>query len=144
MDKTKQIKEYQNGDLAIVWEASKCIHAGVCVQRLPQVYDPNKRPWINPEAASIQDLKDQIDQCPSGALSYYIKNQSFLKKPKQMEKTKANIKPNGPIILQGQFTITHADGRIEEIEKMAALCRCGASKNKPYCDGAHASAGFKG
>lgn len=61
-----------------------------------------------------------------------------------MEKIKAVVKPNGPVIIQGDFTITHADGRVEEIEKMAAICRCGASKNKPFCDGTHVKIGFKG
>lgn len=54
------------------------------------------------------------------------------------------IKPNGPAILKGSFTLTHADGTVEEIEKMAAICRCGASSKKPFCDGSHASSGFKG
>ena len=138
------IKEYQKGDLQIVWEPKKCIHAAICVERLPKVYQPNQKPWIDPEAASIEELKNQIDLCPSGALSYYIKNENHTEKIKQMEKINAVVKPNGPMIIQGDFTITHADGRVEEIEKMAAICRCGASGKKPFCDGAHARVGFKG
>ncbi|WP_057936720.1 (4Fe-4S)-binding protein [Algoriphagus resistens] len=64
------IKEYQKDDLTIVWNAKKCIHAGVCVKMLPKVYEPKTKPWIKPENASKQELKSQIANCPSGALSY--------------------------------------------------------------------------
>lgn len=136
-------KEYQKDDFTIVWKAGKCIHAAECVKRLPDVYDPNGKPWIKPENASIEDLKEQINACPSGALSYYFKNELQTQKTTQME-TKVTMKPNGPIIMQGNFTITHSDGKVEEVEKMAALCRCGASSKKPFCDGAHAKVDFEG
>lgn len=64
------IKEYSNGELTIVWEPKKCIHAGVCVRTLPQVYNPKEKPWIKIENASTDQLKSQIEKCPSGALSY--------------------------------------------------------------------------
>ncbi len=65
-------KEYSNGDLTVVWQASKCQHAGVCVNMLPNVYHPREKPWIKPENASTEELKAQINQCPSGALTYYM------------------------------------------------------------------------
>ncbi|WP_299221931.1 (4Fe-4S)-binding protein [uncultured Aquimarina sp.] len=65
-------KEYTNGELTIVWKPGKCIHAGVCVKTLPEVYQPNEKPWIRPEKAATEALKSQIDACPSGALSYYM------------------------------------------------------------------------
>jgi uncharacterized Fe-S cluster protein YjdI len=64
------IKEYSNGDITIIWQPAKCIHAGVCVKKLPKVYHPQERPWILPENATTEELIDQINQCPSGALSY--------------------------------------------------------------------------
>ncbi|MEO1484994.1 MAG: (4Fe-4S)-binding protein [Bacteroidota bacterium] len=63
-------KEYPKGDFTIVWKPEICIHAGECVKRLPEVYNPRERPWIKPENASVEDLKKQIDACPSAALSY--------------------------------------------------------------------------
>lgn len=142
MEKKNNIKEYQKGDFIIEWEAKKCIHSGICVQKLPKVYKPNEKPWINAESASVEELKAQIDLCPSGALSYYIKGQK--EKKVNAPATQVMIKPNGPAILKGSFTITHANGSVEEIEKMAAICRCGASSKKPFCDGSHATIGFKG
>ncbi|NDW08133.1 (4Fe-4S)-binding protein [Dysgonomonas sp. 520] len=67
----KKIK-YSNGELTIVWQPAVCIHSGVCVRALPLVYRPNERPWIKIENATTQELMSQIDQCPSGALSYRL------------------------------------------------------------------------
>jgi len=66
----EKVKAYPKGDFTVIWKPKKCIHAGECVKRLPQVYNPKARPWITPENASIEALKTQIDACPSGALSY--------------------------------------------------------------------------
>lgn len=66
MDKHK----YINGDLTVIWQPQKCIHSAVCVKMLPKVYNPKERPWIKAENATVEELKDQIDHCPSGALSY--------------------------------------------------------------------------
>jgi uncharacterized Fe-S cluster protein YjdI len=65
-----KVHEYSNGELTIVWQPDKCIHAGVCVKTLPGVYKPGERPWITMENATTAQLKAQIDRCPSGALSY--------------------------------------------------------------------------
>tara|TARA_B110000091_G_C13590696_1_gene380497 strand:- start:388 stop:612 length:225 start_codon:yes stop_codon:yes gene_type:complete len=66
--------KYKNEDITIQWDQSKCIHAGVCVRSLPNVYNPKERPWIKIENASSEELKAQIDKCPSGALSYTLNN----------------------------------------------------------------------
>ena len=64
------IKEYHKDNLTIIWKPQKCIHAGVCVKTLPEVYAPKATPWITPEKSTVEALKRQIDACPSGALSY--------------------------------------------------------------------------
>lgn len=69
------IHKYTNGDITVLWEPKKCIHAGICVKKLPQVYDPKAKPWIKAENASSEELKEQIEHCPSGALSYQFNNQ---------------------------------------------------------------------
>ena len=60
--------EYPKGKITILWQPKTCIHAGICVRTLPNVYDPKARPWIRPENATAQELIDQVAQCPSGAL----------------------------------------------------------------------------
>ncbi|MEO1808757.1 MAG: (4Fe-4S)-binding protein [Bacteroidota bacterium] len=136
------IKEYTNGDLTVVWKPKKCIHSEICVKTLPQVYDPNARPWIQPENATIEALQAQIDQCPSGALTYKMKG---------VEPTAAStaathiaVMQNGPLIVNGEIELTDANGNTTTKAGKTALCRCGHSQNKPYCDGAHARVGFEG
>ncbi len=67
-------KEYTNGEITIVWQSEKCIHSGICVKTLPQVYDPKARPWININNATSEQLRSQVSKCPSGALSFYENN----------------------------------------------------------------------
>ncbi len=62
-------KEYSNGEITIVWQPGKCIHSGVCVRTLPQVYHPKEHPWIKPMNATTEEIIQQVAQCPSGALS---------------------------------------------------------------------------
>ena len=63
------VHEYSNGEVTILWKPDVCIHAGVCVKMLPQVYNPKARPWIKPENATSDQLRNQVSKCPSGALS---------------------------------------------------------------------------
>lgn len=64
-------KEYSNGEVTIVWQPEKCTHSAICAKGLPAVFKPRERPWITMDAASTENLINQIKQCPSGALSYY-------------------------------------------------------------------------
>ena len=135
------IKKYSRDELTVIWQPKKCIHSAVCVKELPGVYDPNSKPWIKPENASVEELKAQIDKCPSGALSYEVGNE---KKQTEIMSTKVELMKNGPLLVKGTIEVKSHDGTIETKEKMAAFCRCGASQNKPYCDGSHKGAGFIG
>jgi predicted GNAT family acetyltransferase/uncharacterized Fe-S cluster protein YjdI len=62
-------KEYSTGEITILWQPEKCIHAGICVKTLPNVYNPKEKPWIKPKNASPEELINQVAKCPSGALS---------------------------------------------------------------------------
>jgi len=141
MEENRIIKKYNKEDLTVLWEPKKCIHAAVCVKELPEVYDPNGKPWIKPENASIANLKKQIDLCPSGALSYE-ENESSIKNTNMA--TEVELMKNGPLLVKGTIELKSHDGSVVMKEKMTAFCRCGASSNKPYCDGQHKQAGFEG
>lgn len=68
-----ETKQYKNNkDIIVTWTPSKCIHAGICVKTLPDVYHPKEQPWLRPEHATREDLVRQINSCPSGALGYII------------------------------------------------------------------------
>lgn len=69
-------KEYTNGEVTIVWKTGICQHSGNCARGLPHVFKPKERPWINPEAASTEEIINQVNKCPSGALSYYLNKNS--------------------------------------------------------------------
>jgi uncharacterized Fe-S cluster protein YjdI len=137
--KKSVVKKYKKDELTVVWEPAKCIHSGVCVKMLPKVYDPESKPWIKTENGSIEQLKAQIDKCPSGALTYEFENKGSTSNtdPFQIE-----ILKDGPILIKGQLMVKLPSGGEELKDKMTAFCRCGASANKPYCDGAHRKAGF--
>lgn len=63
-------REYSNGEITVIWKPDLCIHAGICVQMLPEVYKPGQRPWVTVQNATTEQLKDQVTACPSGALTY--------------------------------------------------------------------------
>ncbi len=136
----KIVKKYRKNDFAIVWQPKKCIHAAICVKELPEVYDPKAKPWIRQENASVESLKKQIDMCPSGALSYEEEN---IKSDNSM-KTECELMKNGPLLVKGTIELKSHDGSVVTMDKMTAFCRCGASENKPFCDGKHKAAGFEG
>lgn len=135
-------KKYSNGELTVVWKPQKCIHSGVCVKTLPMVYDPEAKPWINVENASTEELKEQIIKCPSGALSYFMNAED--NQEEETLETKIEILENGPLLVYGTLKVTDKDGNIETKNKTTAFCRCGESNNKPYCDGSHIKADFRG
>ena len=135
-------KKYSNGELTVVWKPQKCIHSGVCVKTLPMVYDPEAKPWINVENASTEELKEQIIKCPSGALSYFMNAED--NQEEETLETKIEILENGPLLIYGTLKVTDKDGNIETKNKTTAFCRCGESNNKPYCDGSHIKADFRG
>jgi uncharacterized Fe-S cluster protein YjdI len=138
MDDTKK---YSSEELTIIWKPSLCAHSKLCWKNLPEVFNPRERPWIKTGSTETKKITDQIDKCPSGALSYTHNNQ---KNTTMENQTKIEIAANGPILIQGTIEIKHADGRIEVKEKSCALCRCGHSANKPFCDGSHRKFEFKG
>ena len=69
MEAHKHSKTYSNGEMTLLWQPDKCTHSAICFKGLPQVFDPGKRPWVTPENASTIEIIDQVNKCPSGALS---------------------------------------------------------------------------
>lgn len=135
-------REYSNGEVTVVWKAKKCIHSGICVNGLPEVFRPTVRPWIRISEASTEDIINQVKRCPSGALSYFINGEDY--ESSETVETNVEVLENGPLLVYGTLKVTHKDGTTEIKNKTTAFCRCGASNNKPYCDGAHVKKDFKG
>jgi uncharacterized Fe-S cluster protein YjdI len=71
---TEVIREYTNGEVTIVWQPALCTSATNCFAELPEVFKPEKRPWVDPYGATTERIIAQIERCPSGALSYRLNN----------------------------------------------------------------------
>lgn len=151
------IKHYSNGEVTITWKPDTCIHSRICWTQLRSVFDPTKRPWIMMDGATTDAIIEQVRRCPSGALSYEVNtpgsndgapdnepNSPGNVTAEAAEILNIRITPNGPIIVDTHCRITHRDGSEELRQGTTALCRCGASANKPFCDGAHGRIGFEG
>ncbi len=67
----KSTHTYTNGEITIVWKPDTCIHSTLCWKGLLNVFNPKKRPWIDANGASSEEIIEQVKKCPSGALSYY-------------------------------------------------------------------------
>ena len=143
--------KYTNGEVTIVWKPDTCIHSTLCWKGLHEVFDPTRRPWITPEASSTEKVIAQVRQCPSGALSYFMNAEGETATAPQRDPvaeaahiTNIELRPNGPIVVNNECVIRHPDGHEETKSAKVFLCRCGASSNKPYCDGSHKKTGFLG
>jgi CDGSH-type Zn-finger protein/uncharacterized Fe-S cluster protein YjdI len=123
-------------DLTLIYEGKKCIHSRFCVTGAPNVFLANVvGPWIHPDAMPVDALVEIAHVCPSGAIRYQRKDG----KPDEGAPpvNLLAIREAGPYALRGELTISGKSG-----EFRATLCRCGASKNKPYCDGSHHEVNF--
>lgn len=148
---SEETKHYTNGELTVVWNKDLCQHAAECVNGLPEVFKPKEKPWIQAEDCSTEALKATIDKCPSGALSYFMNAAGAEKQteetvPMEIDESicRAQVIANGPLIVHTDVKVEKADGTFEIKENRASFCRCGASANKPYCDGAHKKIEFQG
>lgn len=142
----EKVKQYTNGEITIVWEPARCIHSTKCWKgehALPEVFNPKERPWIKPNAAETARIVAQIEQCPSGALSYF-KNTPTNETLSVVNENIVEVMKNGPLLVYGNLQVKDAEGNVVQKNKVTAFCRCGASSNKPFCDGTHTKIGFEG
>ena len=122
--------------VTVMFDGKRCIHARYCVLGAPTVFLANvKGPWIKPDGDTVENLLHTIRQCPSGALTYRRHDGGPEEKAPLVNLVR--IRENGPLTV-------HADMDLKGKGKLlrATLCRCGASKDKPYCDGSHKDAKF--
>lgn len=142
MEEQKKItKHYKNDDITVVWQPHICTHSAICFRGLPNVFDPRRRPWVTPENADSEVIMKQINACPSGALTYIKQTEE----PQNIEvETIVEPMKNGPLLVYGNISIKDAEGNLTKKHKVTALCRCGSSQNKPYCDGSHVKINFEG
>ena len=138
---TSKIFRYESGDIVVTYELGRCIHARECVHGLPAVFNPDRKPWVNTGAASAAEIARVVERCPTGALQYQRKDGGAQEAPPP--KNTVRLAADGPLYWHGRVQVNAADGRAIARETRVALCRCGQSALKPFCDGSHSKAGFK-
>jgi uncharacterized Fe-S cluster protein YjdI len=134
------VRRYETDEIVVEWEPRLCYHSHNCVRALPQVFDPDARPWVQPEQASADEVEAAVAQCPSGALRSRRAGAAETRK----EPLDIRASANGPLLLRGGVRVLDADGNVLYEGERAALCRCGGSQNKPFCDGTHKTIEFRG
>jgi uncharacterized Fe-S cluster protein YjdI len=137
----KLMKEYATDQIVVEWEPRLCSHSHNCVRSLPQVFDDSRRPWVKVDAATADEVEAAVGLCPSGALRTRRIGAPPIKREKPLE---VCASANGPLLVSGSVRILDADGAVLYEGEKAALCRCGRSGNKPFCDGTHKEVGFRG
>jgi CDGSH-type Zn-finger protein/uncharacterized Fe-S cluster protein YjdI len=137
----REVHEYDGEAITVTYDVKRCIHARECVRGLPAVFDPDKRPWIAPDNADADDLAEVITRCPTGALHFQRADAGW-EEPIPKENT-ITVTPDGPLYVRGDVEVTTEAGKELLADTRVALCRCGASANKPLCDNSHLDIDFE-
>lgn len=134
-------RDYEGDGIVVHWNSERCIHGGNCLRAAPEVFDTSRRPWVDVTTADADTIARAIEQCPSGALSYERTDGAPGERPDVP--TTIVPWPNGPLLVRGNIEVTDRRGNVFTGGPRLALCRCGESKNHPYCDLSHVESGFR-
>lgn len=157
-------RSYKNDEITVYWKPSACIHASSCYRELIEVFDPGSRPWVNMKGSTTDRIIETVDLCPTEALSWKWNDESknqdvstghtnhikykrpeLYQVPAAVEEQKplsVRIMADGPIVIEGSFTILNNGGEKKVVNSINSFCRCGSSKSPPFCDGEHRIKGF--
>jgi CDGSH-type Zn-finger protein/uncharacterized Fe-S cluster protein YjdI len=135
-----KLHAFRNDAITVTWSSTRCVHAAACVAGLPRVFRPGEKPWIQPDAATADQLAEVVQRCPTGALHFERHDGGAAETP--ATRNEVRVAPGGPLYLRGDIELRTEAGEIVRRDTRLALCRCGASAHRPLCDGAHLAAGF--
>jgi len=136
-------RAYEGVGIRVLWDATRCIHTGNCLRAEPGVFNVGRRPWVDVDGARAEAVARAIETCPTGALRYEPVGDDLPEEQPQVP-TVVEVRPNGPLFVRGAVRVIDASGRVLTEEPRLALCRCGASRNRPFCDNTHREIGFRG
>jgi CDGSH-type Zn-finger protein/uncharacterized Fe-S cluster protein YjdI len=139
--KKERIYTYQGEDIEVYYNLRRCIHAAECVRGLPAVFDRDRRPWIEPDQDSADQVAKVIMKCPTGALYFDRKDDGDAEPLPEINTILVTV--DGPLYVRGNVQIKSPDDTTLKQEIRLALCRCGTSANKPYCDNSHLKVAFQ-
>ena len=126
---------YRGKNITVGFNPDRCTHVAECLRSLPDVFDNSRRPWIDPDAASADAVAEVIVRCPTGAL-HFMRTDGGPEEPVPEENV-ILVSEDGPYFVKGDVEIRSPDGNLQHRDTRIALCRCGASQHKPFCDGRH-------
>ena len=127
-------ENYEGEKVTIHDNRGICAHAGRCTDGLPSVFRLKQEPWIDGKGAPIEEIVETIRKCPSGALSYTVDS---VEHRDQEGPAAIFVSPNGPYVVTGGPQLLDTSPGEGGSTEHFTLCRCGGSKNKPFCDGSH-------
>jgi uncharacterized Fe-S cluster protein YjdI len=139
---SKRIQVYRTESITVTFDPNVCIHSAECLRGEPNVFDVKRPRWIRPELAPPDTVAEVIRRCPSGALRYTLHAPESPAEPATTQVV-VEVRKDGPLVVSGPVRIEAHDGALVCEQDRVALCRCGGSMRKPYCDGSHARIGFK-
>jgi CDGSH-type Zn-finger protein/uncharacterized Fe-S cluster protein YjdI len=134
-------KAYRSEKITVSFDLQRCIHARECVRGLPEVFDTEKRPWIQPDRSRPDRVAGVVMRCPTGALQFERRDGGA--EERVTSKNIVTVAANGPLYVRGDISITDSTGTVVLEDTRIALCRCGESRNKPFCDNSHKQANFR-
>lgn len=130
----RRLKTYSTETIDVHYDRQRCIHAAECGRAAGELFVGKREPWCDPSMVPVDEAVDVVERCPTGALLYDRKDGGGTEAPPA--ENSLHIAPAGPVYVRGDLEVRTPDGQTSK-ETRIALCRCGASKNKPYCDNAH-------
>lgn len=134
-EKPSPLHVFEGDDVDVTWDERLCIHVGECTRATEGIFGGGKQPWARPYDAKPNDVAEIVRRCPTGALTFQ-RNDDGMEETAPAENT-VLVASRGPLYLTGDLHIDGASEDMEGVQFRAALCRCGASKNKPFCDNSH-------
>lgn len=135
-----KVYTYEGAQITVHYNRVLCSHAAKCGAMLKSVFDASRDPWITPDEGSTEEIKAVVAACPSGALSYSEGGGA----PCHIHDDECviEIERHGPYHVRN-MELADANWATEACQEKYVLCRCGKSKNKPFCDGAHSDVGWR-
>ena len=130
--------EYQGKEIVITYDAERCIHVKECIRGAPSTFSASAQPWVTPDGTDAKTLAAVIRKCPSGALHYQPTEKSLTETPGITNSV--SVQPDGPLYVRGNISLRDGDSTLHDTRM--ALCRCGASARKPFCDNSHFAVTF--
>jgi uncharacterized Fe-S cluster protein YjdI len=136
----RRLQTYATDAITVTFDPTRCIHAAECIRTAPAVFDSRRLRWIRPELGDPDLIRTAVHRCPTGALAYSLPNGPA----EAPDPAAIRLDRDGPLHVRGDIRVEAEDGRVIAEGIRMALCRCGATKNAPFCDGSHRAIAFRG